>query len=122
MENQQSPNTNFDPRRGDPHRFRTGRTFGGLVIVVVGTLLLTRDVGVYFPSWLFSWPMFLIVLGFYIGIRHHFRNPAFLIPMAIGTAFLVDRMVPGIELRQYLWPIPAVERRVNPNITQNAGY
>lgn len=24
--------------------------------------------------------------------------------------------------RQYLWPIPAVERRVNPNITQNAGY
>ncbi|WP_460947894.1 RagB/SusD family nutrient uptake outer membrane protein [Spirosoma daeguense] len=24
--------------------------------------------------------------------------------------------------RQYLWPIPAVERRVNPNITQNPGY
>ncbi|MNY82752.1 hypothetical protein D3C86_2250430 [compost metagenome] len=24
--------------------------------------------------------------------------------------------------RQYLWPIPAVERRVNANITQNAGY
>jgi hypothetical protein len=24
--------------------------------------------------------------------------------------------------RQYLWPVPAVERRVNPNITQNAGY
>jgi starch-binding outer membrane protein, SusD/RagB family len=26
------------------------------------------------------------------------------------------------KTRQYLWPIPAVERRVNPNITQNSGY
>jgi hypothetical protein len=26
------------------------------------------------------------------------------------------------KTRQYLWPIPAIERRVNPNITQNAGY
>lgn len=24
--------------------------------------------------------------------------------------------------RQYLWPIPAVERRVNPNISQNPNY
>ena len=24
--------------------------------------------------------------------------------------------------RQYLWPIPAVERRVNTGITQNTGY
>lgn len=24
--------------------------------------------------------------------------------------------------RQYLWPIPAIERRVNPNMTQNQGY
>jgi hypothetical protein len=103
MENQQSPNSNFDGR-GD-RKFKNGRTFGGLVIVVVGTLLLAREVGVYFPSWLFSWPMWLIVLGFYIGVRHHFRNPGFLIPMAIGTAFLIDQMVPGIELREYLWPI-----------------
>jgi hypothetical protein len=26
------------------------------------------------------------------------------------------------KTRQYLWPIPAVERRVNTNITQNTGY
>ncbi len=26
------------------------------------------------------------------------------------------------KTRQYLWPIPAVERRVNPGINQNAGY
>ncbi|CCH51195.1 hypothetical protein BN8_00111 [Fibrisoma limi BUZ 3] len=26
------------------------------------------------------------------------------------------------KARQYLWPIPALERRVNPNLTQNPGY
>ncbi|MEJ1238657.1 DUF5668 domain-containing protein [Chryseolinea sp. T2] len=104
MENQQYPNTNYE-RRGGDQRFRSGRTFGGLVIVAVGTMLLAREVGVYFPGWVFSWPMWLIVLGFYIGVRHHFRNIGFLIPMAIGTAFLIDQMVPGIELREYLWPI-----------------
>ena len=26
------------------------------------------------------------------------------------------------KTKQYLWPIPAVERRVNPNITQNPNY
>ncbi|MGC3946285.1 MAG: DUF5668 domain-containing protein [Chryseolinea sp.] len=109
MENQQSSNSNFEGRGdhkfGGDQRFRSGRTFGGLVIVVVGTMLLAREVGVYFPGWLFSWPMWLIVLGFYIGVRHHFRNIGFLIPMAIGTVFLIDQMVPGIELREYLWPI-----------------
>ena len=104
MKNQQYPNTNYE-RRGGDQRFRSGRTFGGLVIVAVGTMLLAREVGVYFPGWVFSWPMWLIVLGFYIGVRHHFRNIGFLIPMAIGTAFLIDQMVPGIELREYLWPI-----------------
>ena len=24
--------------------------------------------------------------------------------------------------RQYLWPVPALERRVNPNLTQNPNY
>ena len=33
---------------------------------------------------------------------------------------LVDRKFE--KTRQYLWPIPAVERRVNPNITQNPNY
>lgn len=26
------------------------------------------------------------------------------------------------KTRQYLWPVPALERRVNPNLTQNPGY
>jgi hypothetical protein len=44
-------------------------------------------------------------MGFYIGVRHHFKNPGFLIPMAIGSVFLVDMVMPEADLHQYLWPI-----------------
>src|SRR5689334_12377600 len=101
METQEQPNANFerrDRRYRDHRRYRDGRTFSGLIIVVVGTLLLARAVGVYFPSWLMSWPMFLIALGFYIGVRHHFRNPGFLIPMAIGGIMLTDMILPEADL------------------------
>lgn len=102
METQQSPNTNFDGRGRHGH---SGRTFGGIIIIVVGSLLLARAAGADFPSWFFSWPMFLIALGTYIGVRHRFRNPGFLIPIAIGSVFLIDWIVPEVSLRPYLWPV-----------------
>lgn len=108
MDNQQGTHTdtnrNLTPRYGD-RSFRSGHAVGGIIVVVAGSLLLAREVGVNFPGWLFSWPMFLIALGFYIGVRHHFKNPGFLIPVAIGTVFLLDRVLPEADLREYLWPV-----------------
>jgi hypothetical protein len=105
METQENPNTNFEKRQRDRYRFRDGRRFGGIVVVAVGALFLAERAGAPVPWWLFTWPMFLIVLGFYIGVRHHFRNPGFMIPMAIGGIFLIDKMLPDVELHDYLWPI-----------------
>jgi hypothetical protein len=107
METQEQPNPNFDRRDRryrDSRRFRNGRTFGGLIVVAVGTILLAKSVGVFFPYWLISWPMFMIALGLYIGVRHHFRNPGFLIPMAIGTVFLTDMIMPEADLHNYMLP------------------
>ncbi len=95
----------INPNRREPRRPRDGRAIGGLFVVVVGTILLAHQVGADIPSWLISWPMFLIALGLYIGVRHHFRNLGFLIPIAIGSAFLIERMIPGISVRAYLWPL-----------------
>lgn len=103
METQQSPNTPLGRRSAEPS-FKNGRTVGGLIIVIVGMLLLARELGVHLPGWLFSWPMFLIAIGFYIGVRHHFKNPGFLVPITIGSVFLLDRMLPEVDLHQYLWP------------------
>jgi len=108
METQEQPNANFDRRDRryrDTRRHRDGRAFGGLIVVIVGSILLAKSVGVFFPSWLISWPMFLIALGIYIGVRHHFRNPGFLIPLAIGSIFLTDMIVPDADLHEYMWPV-----------------
>ena len=104
METQYNKNIN-PPAEKSPNNFGGGRALGGAIIVIVGTLLLARQVGADLPYWLFSWPMILIVVGFYIGARHSFRQWGWLIPVAIGTAFLVEDFVPEIRLREFIWPV-----------------
>lgn len=81
------------------------RAIAGLIVVIVGTLLLAREVGADIPYWVFSWHMLLIAFGFYLGARHSFRNPVWLIPVAIGSAFLIEDLVPEIRIREYFWPM-----------------
>jgi predicted membrane protein len=97
-------NRNLEPVKNDGG-FNRGRAIGGLIIVVVGLVLLAKQVGVDFPYWFFSWPMLLIAIGLYIGFRHSFRNPGWMIPTGIGVLFLVDDIVPEVEIKQFIWPI-----------------
>lgn len=88
-------------------RFRSerGRIWVGLALLVVGGLFLARASGVAFPAWFFSWPVFLIGVGIFLGIKHRFRNVGWVFPLAIGGIFLADRLSPDINLRPYLWPV-----------------
>jgi hypothetical protein len=45
--------------------------------------------------------MFLIALGVYIGARHSFRHWPWLIPVTIGTMFLVDDMLPDVYIGEF---------------------
>ncbi|HET9434075.1 MAG TPA: hypothetical protein VFO37_09990, partial [Chitinophagaceae bacterium] len=85
--------------------FGGGRAIAGMIVVIVGTLLLAREVGADIPYWIFSWHMLLIAFGLYLGARHSFRNPVWLIPVAIGSAFLIEDLVPEIRVREYFWPL-----------------
>jgi hypothetical protein len=76
-----------------------------LIIVIVGLVLLAKQVGVDFPYWFFSWPMLLIAIGLYVGFRHSFRNPGWMIPTGIGILFLLEDIVPELEIKQFIWPI-----------------
>jgi len=104
METQENSNKSLESGRNQ-NPLGSGRALGGVVIVVVGTILLARQVGVEFPYWFFRWPMFLIAIGFYVGARHSFRNPGWMIPVLIGSVFLLEDLLPNLEVKQFFWPV-----------------
>jgi len=81
-----------------------GNIWTGLFILLIGVAALLKAALVPLPYWVFSWPMLLIAIGGFIGLRHGFRGVAWLILMLIGAAFLADRINPDIEMRRYTWP------------------
>jgi predicted membrane protein len=89
-------------RRHDRGR---GNVWTGLFLLTIGGLLLARAAGVFFPSWFFTWPLMLMALGLFLGLRHGFKGGAWLILIIIGAIFLTDKMTDTINLRPYLWPI-----------------
>ena len=81
-----------------------GRRWVGLFLLIVGALFLARESGVLFPRWLFTWPMILIGFGLLSGIRHQFRGIGWMLPILIGSIFLIDKMLPELRIKPYLWP------------------
>jgi predicted membrane protein len=85
--------------------FKNGRILSGIILILVGSLFFAKKLGVLFPEWLFTWPMFLVALGFYVGGKHNFRNPGWLIIVGIGLLFLLERFYPDMSLTEFFWPI-----------------
>jgi predicted membrane protein len=86
-----------------------GTIWTGIFLLIIGGVALLKVMLFPIPEWVFTWPMLLIALGFFMGIRHGFRGAAWFILMVIGGAFLIsskefNKDFPGIDLGQYLWP------------------
>ena len=81
-----------------------GRFLLPMGLVIVGSLIFIRQMGIGLPEWLISWPLLMIVGGIIIGLAHAFRGPGWLIMILIGSFFLMDRMVPGLEIHRFIWP------------------
>jgi hypothetical protein len=82
----------------------SGRVFGGMVVVAVGLVLFAKASGAAIPDWITHWPMILIAIGLFVGARHAFRGPGWLILILVGTAFLVNELSPELDFRNYIWP------------------
>lgn len=83
-----------------------GRVWAGLFLLLVGGLLLLDKLNVFFfPGWFFSWPVFLIAVGLFIGAKHGFRSGFWVIPILIGGLFLFDRIDPYMHLDRFMAPI-----------------
>jgi hypothetical protein len=77
-----------------PNTQHNGRVMAGIILLAIGSMLFIRQMDwFFFPHWLFSWPMWLIAIGVYIGAKHNFTKPAWLWLVVLGTAFLVTHNV-----------------------------
>lgn len=91
-------------RRNDP----SGRIWTGIFILLVGLAALLKAMMFPIPGWVFSWPMFLVALGMFLGFRHGFRGGAWFVLIIIGSVFLLDDFFPDLIMRRYLWPIALI--------------
>jgi hypothetical protein len=94
-------------RWGDHERRRgKGRVWAGLFLLIIGGLLLLRTANLmFFPAWFFTWPVLVIALGLFSGIKHRFRGPLWIILIIIGSFSLADHIDPSLNMDRYNWPI-----------------
>jgi predicted membrane protein len=90
------------------HKFRpsrSGRSLAGLILVIVGGVLLSRQLGLDVPEWAITWQMLLIALGVYFGARRSFQPGGWVVMVLVGTAFLLNDFYPQIFIWHYIWPV-----------------
>lgn len=103
---QDANRTQDDSRTQDdkPFHRKSGRLWAGLFLLLVGGVLLLDQMGFPLPDILFSWHMFLIALGLFIGFRRNFRGGAWIILILIGGVYTLKDYYPGTSFDRFLLP------------------
>src|SRR5690349_25064889 len=74
----------------DPQRSHRG--FAGIIVVVVGAVLLARQMDADLPYWLFNIGPILIAVGLYIGVRSNFKNWTWAVVAGFGVLILTAKI------------------------------
>jgi len=94
---------------GYPNEPGKGKVIAGLVLLGLGVVFLLHQFDYFFfPHWLFRWPMWLIIWGFYAGAKHNFRNSGWLIMILVGMAFLLNDALPDYNMSRFVWPVAII--------------
>jgi len=91
---------NFTKPRND------GSIAFGVILLGIGIVLLLKKFGLFIPSWVFTWPMILIVIGVFTLINQQFKSFMGSVILFIGVYFLLKREFDldfGID--QFIWPV-----------------
>lgn len=85
---------------------RNGNLALGVLILVIGSLLLLKQLGFFIPYWIFSWPMILIAIGIFSGYKNRFQNTGSVVLILIGGFFLLkDMMFLPYHMGPLLFPV-----------------
>lgn len=86
-------------------RHKRGKVFGGLLVVIAGSLFLAKELGASIPNWVLSWKMFLVALGLLIAVKNKFRQTGWILLILVGASFLVADIYPAISIKPLIWPV-----------------
>ena len=89
-------------------RRQKNKVFFGIALAVVGFIMLLKSMGVipyYMLRFHTSWPIILIAVGAFLGIKNNFRRNAWWILILIGAANLTPQfMIMGQPSSHFVWP------------------
>lgn len=80
----------------------------GIVFLILGVILLSKTLGLYVPAWITSWPMWLIAIGVFTGAKRDFKDPSSYILIIIGVIFLSGKIIPNMDVHDFLWPVAII--------------
>lgn len=83
---------------------RVYRVGVGLLILLIGFNFLLRNFGIHTFDWLFSWHMFLLVLGLIIGVKRDFKGGGWLALVLIGSYFTLQDLT-DYNFSRYALPL-----------------
>jgi predicted membrane protein len=85
---------------------KNNKVLAGAFVLIIGVIFLIRELHFFFfPWWLFKWYTLLIVIGVYSGLKHNFRNVAWIILVGIGLLNLLDNALPFTHLGDAIVPL-----------------
>src|SRR5260370_210036 len=90
--------------RHDTGRRRGGRIGAGLLLLLIGGGVLLDKMNLPVPDFILNGHVLLIVVGFWIGLRHNFRGGGWLILMAVGGFFMIQDYYPDTHIHRFIWP------------------
>lgn len=101
-------NTNQHPQI--PPQNNKSSTIVGAIIIIFGVFLLLNNLnlGDFFPSWILSFPMILIIIGLIIGVNSKFTRKSSLILITIGAIFLIRKIFGNFNPGQIIFPAMAI--------------
>lgn len=84
----------------------SGKIIAGFILTAIGLSLLFQQLNwFFFPSWLFSWPMILIIVGLVQRANNRSNSSSWLILIVVGCLFLVEKIFPGQNVVHLGWPV-----------------
>lgn len=111
MENEENNPAFETDRPTEFHKFplhaKNHYWLGGVIVILVGVALLIRQIpqiAGMFPSWLFTWPMILIIIGILSIIKG--RNFGGVVPILVGVFFLLQQgNLLNDQIRPFVVPV-----------------